>query len=314
MNYKESLVKPVLFMVFNRPEKTKRVWEQIRKARPQKLYVSADGARAHLYEDKEKCEQVRKIVSNVDWDCEVKYLFHENNLGCSFAGKTAFDWVFSNEDEIIELEDDTLPSNSFFWFCQEVLEKYKFNENVGYITGQNFMGIENGNASYFFSRYGGSSGWATWKRVYLQWDYKLSDLKNVLYSKNFKSKFDSSFEYKFWSRKFEHYYNFGGNTYDLQSVFSVFKNNFINIIPNKNLITNIGFDLEGSNYNGGDEKFANKPNFEFKNIIHPDEIKRNPVIDQKIFNYHFLSRSRVSLELRWTLAPYYRKLFLKGKK
>lgn len=311
MNFKENLVKPVLFMVFNRPEKTKQVWDQIRKAKPKKLYISADGARSNLPDDKIKCEQVREMVSKVDWDCDVKYLFHENNLGCSFAGKTAFDWVFSQEEEMIELEDDTVPSQSFFWFVQEALEKYKHAENVGYITGQNFMGINSGSASYFFSHYGGSSGWATWKRVYQQWDYKLSEFKKYAYEKEFISNFDSKFEYKYWLRRFEHYFNCGGNTYDLQSVFLVFKNDLINIIPNKNFITNIGFDFEGSNYNGGDEKFANKPRFELNDLIHPRIVERDKAIDKKIFKYHFQSKSEFEYRLRWAFGPIYRKLFPK---
>jgi hypothetical protein len=309
MNFKENLVKPVLFMVFNRPEKTKQVWEQIRKAKPAKLYISADGPRSGKPDDLEKTLQVRELVSKVDWDCDAKYLFHEKNLGCSFAGKTAFDWVFSQEEEMIELEDDTLPSQSFFWFVQDVLEKYKHYENVGYITGQNFMGIESGNASYFFSHYGGSSGWATWKRIYQQWDYKLQELNSVIYNKEFKSNFDSSFEYRYWLRNFKNYYLYGGNTYDLQSLFLIFKNDLKNIIPNKNLITNIGFDYEGANYNGGGEKFANKPRIELNEIVHPKIVERDRAIDKKIFKYHFQVRSEFEYWLRWNFGPIYRKFF-----
>lgn len=115
----KEISKPVLFMVFNRPEKTKKVWEQIQKAKPKKLYISADAPRAHLPEDRQKCEKVREIVSHVDWDCNVKYLLHDKNLGCTLAGKTAFDWVFSQEEEMIQLEDDVLPTQSFFGLCKK---------------------------------------------------------------------------------------------------------------------------------------------------------------------------------------------------
>lgn len=311
MNYKENLEKPLLFLVFNRPEKTKLVWEEIRKAKPKKLYISADGPRFDKPEDNDKCEEVRDIVRNIDWNCDAKFLFHEKNHGCSLAGKTAFDWVFNQEEEMIELEDDTVPSQSFFWFAQEVLEKYKNHNNVGYITGQNFMGIESGNASYFFSHYGGSSGWATWKRVYQQWDFRLTNLYQHINSKKFKANFDSNFEYTYWSRNFKHFYNHGGNTYDLQSVFLVFINDFHNIIPNKNLITNIGFDMEGSNFNGGAEKFGNLPRFELHDIIHPDTIQRNSSIDAKIFRYHFQRLPKLEYRLRWAFGPIYRKFFPK---
>jgi hypothetical protein len=303
-----KIIKPLLFMVFNRPEKTKMVWEKIRIAKPLKLYISADGPRIDRPDDKEKCDQVRKIVTNIDWNCHVKYLLHDNNLGCSSAGKTAFDWVFSQEDDVIELEDDTVPSQSFFMFCQEVLDKYKNDEKIGYITGQNFMGIKSGKASYFFSRYGGSSGWATWKRVYQQWDFKLMNIDSTIYTKEFRSNFDSEFEYKYWLRKFKHYCKYGGNTYDLQSVFLIFKEDLKSIVPNKNLITNIGFDFEGTNYNGkGYKKFANKESYELNEIIHPLDIDRNKRIDQKIFKFHFMSRSKISYQLRWAFGPIYRK-------
>jgi hypothetical protein len=299
---------PVLFMVFNRPEKTTQVWEQIRRARPLKLYISADGARDRYPDDKIKCQLVRDIVSNVDWECDVKYLFHENNLGCSLAGKTAFDWVFGQEDRMIELEDDTVPSLSFFAYMEEVLEKYKDCDEIGYVTGQNFMGIQSGSASYFFSRYGGSSGWGTWARVYEKWDFKLVNL-NKAYTKSFKKNFDSTFEYRYWLREFEHYVKEGRNTYDLQSVFLVFEKDLKNIIPNKNLITNIGFDNDGTNFNGGNNLFANKERFELKEIIHPFLIKRDIEIDRRIFEYHFLLRNRISYRLRWTFGPYLRIIF-----
>ena len=125
-----KIIKPVLFMSFNRPEKTKRVFDEIRKAQPRKLYLSVDGPRKEHPEDRRKIEQVKKIVTNVHWECEVNTLFHENNLGCTLAGKTAFDWVFSKEDDMIQLEDDVVPSQSFFRYCQELLDRYKYNEKI----------------------------------------------------------------------------------------------------------------------------------------------------------------------------------------
>ncbi len=303
---------PVLFLVFNRPEKTLRVWEQIEKAKPAKLYVSADGPRITHPGDAEKCRQVRSIVLNVTWECETNYLFHDENLGCSLAGKTAFEWVFTREDRMIELEDDTVPSLSFFTFMDELLEKYKDCQEVGYVTGQNFMGIRSGEASYFFSHYDGSSGWGTWKRVFNQWDYRLEHIEKA-YSRSFRRNFDSLFEYRYWLRKFEYYARNGGKTYDLQSMFLIFEKDFKNIIPNRNLITNIGFDAEGTNFNGGEEKFADKERFEIGEIVHPQEIKRNVDTDRKIFEYHFLGRTRMSYLIRWTLGPCLRKFVAKRK-
>jgi len=112
-------------MVFNRPDTTQQVFEAIRQAKPPRLYVAADGPRADKAGEHEKCKEVRQIATNVDWDCEVKTLFREKNLGCRVGVSTAIDWFFENEEEGIILEDDCLPSQSFFWFCEELLERYR---------------------------------------------------------------------------------------------------------------------------------------------------------------------------------------------
>jgi len=314
----KEISKPVLFMVFNRPEKTKKVWEQIQKAKPKKLYISADAPRAHLPEDRQKCEKVREIVSHVDWDCNVKYLLHDKNLGCTLAGKTAFDWVFSQEEEMIQLEDDVLPTQSFFWFMQEMLDKYKDNNRICYVCAENY-GIKSGEATYFFSQYGGSWGWATWKRVYNLWEYKLDSLEEIIKNKNFINSFPSKFQYDYWRRLFYKWKYLGGNTYDLQTIYLIHKEDLLNIIPNVNLVTNIGWDNEAANTvskNKADPaaiKFGNIKSFEINEIIHPEKIESSKKVDTQWFKYHFQTKSELEIRLKWLLAPYYRKLFPKKK-
>lgn len=304
---------PLLFMVFNRPEKTKKVWEQIRKAKPLKIYISSDAPRSHYPEDELKVERVREVVKNVDWDCDVKYLFHEVNLGCSLAGKTAFDWVFSQETEMIELEDDVLPTQSFFWFMQEMLERYKEDKRICYVCAENY-GIKSGDATYFFSQYGGSWGWATWKRVYDLWEYKLESLEELLNTKGFQKTFSSKFQYDYWKRNFYFWKYIGGNTYDLQTIYLIHKHNMFNIVPNVNLVTNIGWDMEASNTKVNDsnniiaKKFANKPSYEIDEIIHPTFVSPNSKIDKAWFKFHFQNKSEIEYRLRWFLSPYYQKL------
>jgi hypothetical protein len=327
LNYKENLVKPLLFMVFNRPEKTKLVWEQIRKAKPQKLYISADGPREDHPEDKEKCEQVREIIRNMDWECSVKTLFHAKNIGCTLAGKSAFDWVFGQEVEMIQMEDDVLPTQSFFWFVQEMLEKYKEDKRIAFICTENY-GIKSGDATYFFTQFGYSGGWATWKRVYDLYEYKLESLEEVVNTPKFKKSFLTSFQYDYWKLKFFQWKYIGGNTYDLQNVYLIHKFNMINILPNINLNTNIGWDSEATNSsikNIEDPlalKWGNKPSFEIEEIIHPpDVISSDPEIGIQWFSYQFLGnesefehRLRSMLHkivnlLKWPVRPIYRSLF-----
>ncbi|SVD11842.1 uncharacterized protein METZ01_LOCUS364696, partial [marine metagenome] len=177
-----SLSTPVLFLIFNRPDTTKQVFSAIQKARPPRLYVAGDGPRPEQSNEDEICEIARSIATNVDWDCEVKTLFRDQNLGCQLAVSQAISWFFENEPEGIILEDDCLPSQSFFLFCQELLELFRNDENVGAICGFYSNELDyKPSASYFFSRYLRVWGWAGWRRTFEGYD---SQIKNQLEKNN----------------------------------------------------------------------------------------------------------------------------------
>lgn len=313
---------PVLFLVFNRPEKTRQVFDVIRRVRPAKLYVAADAPRKNVASDAENCAKVREIVKNVDWECEAHYLFQENNLGCSLAGKTAYDWLFSHEDEMIFLEDDGLVSESFFWFCQVLLEKYRDDNRISVIGGVNY-GYTYGNATYFFTRMGsGSYAKATWKRVYDLYEYKLETYKDFRNKNEFSCNFLNSFAYHYWRRAFDNYVKFGGNTYDLQNVYMVHKYNMYAIVPNINLCSNIGFDLEGSNTAVDPEgklalKYGNRPRFELKDIIHPDKFVVDREFEKKYFKIRVLQGKpylTVALRLYLSIVKSVVMNFIPGKR
>ena len=157
----------VLFVVFNRPDTTKRVFEAIRLAKPKRLYITTDGPRPNMPDDVQLCKQTREIVSVVDWDCEVKTLFREENAGCKNGVSAAINWFFDHEEEGIILEDDCLPANSFFKFCDTLLEKYRYDTRVRHITGCNLQfGKKWGDASYYFSNLTNGWGWASWRRAW----------------------------------------------------------------------------------------------------------------------------------------------------
>src|SRR4030042_6453503 len=150
-----KLTTPVLFLIFNRPDTTEKVFDEIRKAKPKKLFVAADGPRQDKQGEKEKVGRARQIViDGIDWDCEIKTLFRDKNLGCKVAVSSAINWFFENEEMGIILEDDCLPHQSFFRFCGELLEKYKDDERIMVISGENLLfGRKRTNYSYYFSRY-----------------------------------------------------------------------------------------------------------------------------------------------------------------
>ena len=166
---------PILFLVFNRPETTHQVFEAIKKQRPKYLFVAADGARTDKEGEAAKCEEVRKLIlENINWACEVKTLFRNENLGCGLAVSQAITWFFEQVEEGIILEDDCLPSGSFFSFCSVLLERYRNDEKVFMIGGFSLL-PENTKSKYdyFFNTFGGIWGWATWKRSWSLYEYKI---------------------------------------------------------------------------------------------------------------------------------------------
>ena len=148
---------PILYLVFNRPGSTQITFEILRKLKPKYLFIGADGPRDGNSEDKRNCNRVKNIIETVDWDCRLHKLFRNNNLGCKRAVSEAIGWFFDQVEKGIILEDDCLPNQSFFRFCSELLEKYKDDNRVGLISGNNFnFGTPARNDySYYFSKWGG---------------------------------------------------------------------------------------------------------------------------------------------------------------
>lgn len=231
---------PILFIIFNRPETTKKVFETIRKYKPTELFIAADGPRANKIGEKERCEEARKITEKIDWPCKVKRLYRNRNLGCKNAVSSAITWFFKNVEEGIILEDDCLPDDSFFDFCNILLKKYRRDTNITHISGNNYQdGIHRGEtyASYYFSKYPHDWGWATWKRAWKKFSLKI-DVSSKIYNKTF-SKF-KLLEKIYW-KSYIFCTNIGWlDTWDYQWLYITLVNGNKSITPNKNLVVNIG--------------------------------------------------------------------------
>lgn len=238
---------PVLFLIFNRPETTKQVFEEIRKAKPKELFIACDGPRKNKIGEKEKVEEVRDIVSKIDWPCKVKKLYRKKNLGCKYAVSSAIDWFFENVEEGIILEDDCLPSQSFFRFCQEMLDKYKNDEKIMHVSGTNVEGISKIEKDYFFSKCYNVWGWATWRRAWKKYDVEMKEWKNIRFSKKFLNIIEGySFPNKIKSwRLYQLTYLKKIDTWDYQWDL-ICKLSGLSIIPSKNFITNIGFSSDAT--------------------------------------------------------------------
>jgi hypothetical protein len=239
---------PLLFLTFNRFDTTKKVFEVIKQVKPPKLYLASDGARLNKSGEKEIVETVRNfLLNNIDWDCQINTLFRETNLGCGIAVSSAINWFFENEEMGIILEDDCLPSKSFFRFCDELLFKYKDDERIMHISGDNFQdGKQRGDASYYFSKISHIWGWASWRRAWELYDFEMKSLNNFITYKMAKNIWNQNKIQKYWIKQFVKVSSGKIDTWDYQWNYSLIINNGLSILPNINLVENIGFNSEAT--------------------------------------------------------------------
>jgi hypothetical protein len=234
---------PVVLIIYKRPETTARVLAEIAKAKPVKLMVIADGPRSGIPGEEEKIAAARAVIDLVDWRCEVVKNYADVNLGCGIRPASGLSWVFDNVDEAIILEDDCLPHPTFFRYCEELLEKYRHDTRVMTISGNNFLfGKRHNSDSYYFSRYHHTWGWASWKRAWQYYDYDMSAWPQIKSANLLKKILIRRNAVNYWDQIFQSVYDRKYNTcWDYQWLFSCWVNSGLCIIPNDNLVTNIGF-------------------------------------------------------------------------
>lgn len=245
---------PILHLVYNRTDTTQRVFEAIRRARPARLYVAGDGPRADLPGDVEAVERVRAIVQQVDWDCELRTSFSDENQGCRIAVSGAIDWFFENEEMGIILEDDCIPDPSFFPFCETLLARHRDDARIMMISGNNFQSVPNpvprpfgpgrgvaARSSYYYSRHTHIWGWATWRRAWQHYDVGMRLWLEVSDSGWLEQMVDRPSKVKYWRHTFAQVHAGRVDTWDTQWLFACWIQSRLWIIPQVNLVTNIGF-------------------------------------------------------------------------
>ena len=285
---------PVLFLVFNRPETTQQVFNVIRQAQPKHLFVAADGPRPGKEDERALCDKTREIATAVDWDCELHTLFRNENLGCGLAVSGAITWFFENVEEGIILEDDTLPDLSFFSFCTVLLEKYRHNDTVKLISGNNFQqGKWRGDGSYYFSAYSHIWGWASWRRVWQQYDYKLAQQDEASVNKAMDFYFTNPKIKKHWLNIFQQIKAGTFNTWDLQLLFCIWDKKGISALPNINLITNIGFGTGATHTADINDKLSNIPYGSLKLVNHPSKHSLDKDADTYTFSKIYRSKEKL---------------------
>ena len=283
-----QLETPIVFIIFNRPDTTAKVFEAIRQAKPLKFLVIADGPREDKPGEAEKCAATRAIIDRVDWDCEVLKNYSDTNLGCGERVSSGLNWVFQNVEEAIILEDDCLPHPCFFQFSAELLEKYRHDERIGMICGTNVLGEWKSNLqSYHFCHYSTIWGWATWRRAWNYYDYKInlwtkSETKAVLNQQiGFKNLFDSR------ANSLDKIQSNQLNTWDIQWFLARVLNSSLSIVPSLNLVSNIGFSEEATHTRNKADRRANLP---VTSITFP---LKAPTTLSRDFDYEHLAYKKV---------------------
>lgn len=242
---------PVLLATYNRLDTVKKVFEQIRKVQPKKLYLASDGGKKEKAGDIEKVETVRKwMVQAVDWECEISTRFSDINQGCQRGMANAISWVLEKEEETIILEDDIVADESFFYFCQEMLKEYSDDTRVMMVSG--YKRIENLkiHGDYFFSSFCDIWGWATWKRAWKYFDVSMKKWPQYKKSNSLQTMLRVG-ALGGLTEEFDRVYAGKLNSWAYPWFFSMLCNSGLEIVPSKNLIKNIGFDSEEATHTKG---------------------------------------------------------------
>jgi hypothetical protein len=293
---------PILFLIFNRPDTSIKVFEKIRQAKPKKLYLACDGPRKK--EDEKKIKKVREIVTKVDWPCEVKTLFREKNLGCKIGVSSGITWFFKHEEKGIILEDDCVPHLDFFAFCENLLDYYSNDERVSVIAGSNFQnGQWRGDASYYFSKYNHCWGWASWRRAWKNYQNFISFWPAWKKSSNWLKYFPDKVERRYWENIFKLVHINKIDSWAYPWTASTWYKNGLTVIPNENLVSNIGFGEDATHTKSNKDKNLNMPIMDLSHIIHPKQVAIDIEADRFSFDNHFGGKY-LRFPNNWLIFPY----------
>ena len=281
---------PVLLLIFNRPSLTLRVFERLRSARPGRLFIAGDGPRENHPGEAEAVEQARAVATMVDWDCDVKTLFREHNLGCARAVSSAIDWAFESVEELIILEDDCLASDSFFPYCAELLERYRDDQRICVISGDNFQQHPPRTPySYYFSRFNHCWGWATWKRAWRHFDFDMNVWPEIRDGGRLTDILHDRLAEKYWTKIFDKAYAGAIDSWAYRWTFSCWVQSGLTVLPSVNLVRNIGFGEDATHTRNDSKHSLLEEELPFP-LSHPPFVLRDAQADEWTQYHHFNTR------------------------
>ena len=273
---------PVLFLIYNRPEYSNKVFESIKKYKPKKLFIHADGPNRDKLDDVRLCTEARQVINYIDWECELETLFRDVNLGCKLGMVGGINWFFENVEEGIILEDDCLPTRSFFRYCEILLEKYRGDEKIMMISGSNPATSVNVDSDYFFSRFYHIWGWATWKRAWGKFDVEIADWPKYKKTEFLKNKFPNNPDnILFLEKMFDQIHGKKSSVWGVQWTYSCLINDGLAILPKHNLVSNVGF--VGTHQMNTKQLALKTREINFSTFTHPIVPNINETIEGHLF-------------------------------
>lgn len=277
----------IAYIIFNRPTHTRRTFAAVRAQRPEKLFIIADGPRPGHSTDVTRCSEVREIVKQIDWPCEVYRNYADINLGLKRRVSSGLDWVFEQVDRVIILEDDCLPHPDFFSFCETLLDRYENDDRVWAITGNNFQnGHRKGDASYYFSKYPHCWGWASWRRAWLHYQGTLPFWPEWSSSEDWYRKLPDRVERNYWLNIFDKVFSNQFDSWAYPWLGCVWYHGGLTATPNVNLVANIGFGPDGT-HTVTDQEQEGLSVHPLGPLTHPDRVEQNKQADRYVFDHTF---------------------------
>jgi len=233
---------PVLFETFARPDYARQVWAAIKASKPRKLYFYSNKARAEKPEEVKNNEEIRSWAKEIDWECDLHTWFRDEYVDVYTSLRGAVDWVCENEEEWIALEEDVVPTPAFFSFCDQMIEYYRNDKRVWYVSGDNIFNLNPSGYDYIFTHYHWMYGWATWRDRWRSIDWDNSHIDEMIlqgiYAYFFKTKKqcklrrDEKIRLKDFIERTKCWDFYFGMVCD--------QNNAVGVVPKMHLVTNIG--------------------------------------------------------------------------
>lgn len=294
---------PVLLIVFNRPDKVRKLIEVLRETKPRHLFVAADGPRSQVERDAALCKSTLEEIDHIDWPCSVRFLAHQENQGCKAGPETAISWFFSQVDEGIIVEDDCLPEGDFFPFCNELLARYRHDQHVMMIGGHSHLGTWSGDhASYVFSGTSPTWGWATWASAWQHYDPDMSGWDDPAIRATVKDRMTSA-EFRLVRRRFDLVRSGALDAWDFAWAYAMLRLGGVSAVPRSSLITNIGFGEDATHTRNPRSADARIPtgslNFP---LVHPQTTEASADFDRALYRHRFPPTRRLMTVIPFPLA------------